>query len=249
MTLQIEAKARNMVHPKQTIDYRAFEEKFRRDQDNELQTFEKFYAVRNLIEQGYSKMFVNVSLTVPDRGKKRQTILSADVCGESDDYVTVVFCETLPPTKELIEKLRAITTAENVKALIVYPFTIDATTLAQLFPEQFRSGQFIVEQVSWLNDEPEDIFENALDLVTLLGNRTRVRMLLPLLRESRRKSQFRMHVNPKLVYENISMLMSHRLVEEFTENEYNLTPIGRQIMGEYLAFLHTVQKILEKQEG
>lgn len=248
MRLQIEAKAKSTVHPKQTIDYRAFEEKFGRNQDNELQTFEKFYAVRRLIEQGYSKMFVNVSLTTPNSRKKGQTSLSADVYGESDNYVTVVFCETLPPTKEVVEKLRTLATVENVKALILYPSTIDATGLAQLFPEQFKSRRFTVEQVSWLNDESEDVFENALDLVTLLGNRTRVRMLLPLLKESRRKSQFRMRVNPKLVYENISTLMSHRLVEELTENEYNLTPIGRQIMGEYLAFLHKVQNILENEE-
>ena len=245
MKLQVETKSNSLVQPKQTIDYKAFEDKFRKSKETELQTFEKFYAVRHLLEQGCSRIFVDVSLITSVGNGDKQILLSADVCGENDGEILVAFCETMRPTKRLIEKLETLAAAENARAVVLYPFTIDTTNLIQRFPSLFETGKFTLEQVSWLNDESEDVFKNALDLVTLLGNRTRVRMLLPLLSEPRRKSHFRMHVNPKLVYENISMLMSHRLVEELVENEYDLTPIGKQVMGEYLAFLHKVKKILE----
>jgi hypothetical protein len=229
------------------VDYHAFEEKFGNNQGSELQTFEKFYAVRYLIEQGCSRLFVNTSLIEPNKKGDRQPVLSVDVCGECNDDIVVVFCETSQPTDELFEKLNKVVAVENVRTVMLYPFKVDAVALTRFFSEQFDSGQFTIEAVHWLDDDSEDVFETALDLVTLLGNRTRMSMLLPLLKEPRKKSHFRLSVNPKLVYENISMLMSHRLVEEFNENEYDLTPIGRQVMGEYLAFLHKVKKILEIQ--
>jgi hypothetical protein len=245
LKLQVEANAESLVHPMQIIDYKAFEEKFGKTGETELQTFEKFYAVRHLLEQGCFRIFVDASLITSEGDVNKQIILPADACGKKNNEVIVAFCETELPTKTLIKKLKILAIAENTRAVVLFPFTIDATELIQPFSSLFKSRRFTLEQVSWLNDESEEDFKNALDLVMVLGNRTRVKMLLPLLSEPRRKSHFRMHVNPKLVYENISMLVSHNLVEELVENEYDLTPIGKQVMGEYLAFLHKVKKILE----
>lgn len=242
--MEIEVTPRNIVHPKQVIDYNAFKEKFRKKGESELRTFEKFFAVRQLIEQGCSKMFVDPTLVTTDVYGNKQVILS-DVCGECDDRIEAIFCETEQPTKKLLEKLELASSLKNLNVHLLYPFNMDAASLIQLFPKNFESGQFSIEQISWLSDELDGVIEDALELVTLLGNRTRVRMLLPLLEEPRKKSHFRKRVNPKLVYENISTLMSHKLVAEFTEDEYELTPIGRQIMGEYLAFLQKIKKILE----
>ena len=244
MLIQIEATPGNIVHPKQAIDYNAFKEKFKKKGESELLTFEKFYAVRQLIEQGCSRMFVDADIITTDIEGNKQ-IISSDVCGERDDRIEAVFCETTQPTNKLHEKLELASSSKKVKIHLLYPFNVDAASLIQLFPKNFESGQFAIEQISWLNDELEGALEDTLELVTLLGNRTRVRMLLPLLKEPRKKSHFRMRVNPKLVYENISRLISHKLVTEFTEDEYELTPIGRQIMGEYLAFLQKIKKILE----
>lgn len=248
MLPRIQATPRNIVYPKQAIDYKAFKEKFVKDEENELYSLERFYAIRSLIEQDCSRIFVNANITTPTTKEKKQTI-PTDVCGEFDDHIVIAFCETAQPTRELYEKLKLLGSMKDVAVILFYPFTADTNTLMQWFPEYFDSGKFAVEQVPWLSDELESVFEDALELVTLIGNRTRVKMLLPLLKESRKKSHFRTRVNPKLVYANISTLMAHRLVDEFAKDEYALTPIGRQILCEYLAFIQKVKKTLETYES
>ncbi|MDQ1279283.1 MAG: hypothetical protein QG670_543 [Thermoproteota archaeon] len=244
MLPKILATPKNVVQPKQVLDYKAFKERFIKDSDSELSTIERFYAVRSLIEQDCPRILVNAKLTVSTKTKKK--IITTDVCGEFDNHIVVAFCETSQPTRELHEKLKLIDSMENVATLLFYPLTVDTHILMQWFSEDFDSGKIAIEEVPWLSDE-FGIFEEALELITLIGNRTRVKMLLPLLRESRKKSQFRIHVNPKLVYENISTLMEHRLVDEPEKDEYALTPIGRQILCEYLAFIQKVKKTLETQ--
>ena len=244
MPLQILSTPRNIVHPKQAIDYEAFKERFVKDGDSELSTIERFYAVRSLIEQDCPRIFVNASITVSTIKGNEETI-ATDICGEFDDHIVVAFCETGQPTRELHEKLKLVDTMDNVAVLLFYPFTVDTHMLMQWFSEDFDSGKMAVEEIPWLCGELEDVFKEALEIITLIGNRTRVKMLLPLLRESKKKSHFRTRVNPKLVYENISTLMEHRLVDESAKDEYALTPIGRQILCEYLAFIQKVKKTLE----
>ena len=94
----------------------------------------------------------------------------------------------------------------------------------------------------------EDTFQEAMEYINLLCNETRVRMLLPLLKETRRKGEYRARINPKLVYENIANLIEHNLLDEFSRNEYTLTPVGKQILGEYLAFIQRVKRTIKEFE-
>jgi predicted transcriptional regulator len=89
-----------------------------------------------------------------------------------------------------------------------------------------------------------DALEEALSLLVFLGNRTRVKMLLPLLRHPGRKRHFRMQINPKLVYANLSTLKARKLIDELSEDEFALTSIGSQIFGEYLTFVQKVRRLL-----
>ena len=247
MLTEIKVDPKNIVYPKHAIDYKAFKEKFRKDEENELCSLEKFYATRKLIEQGYSRIFVNAKIILPTTNEDEKIILT-DVCGELDGHITIAFCESTQLTKELYNKLKVVGSIENISVILLHTFKEDLNTLIQWFSEYFQSGKFSYERVPWLSDELEEVFDDALNLITLLGNRTRVKMLLPLLKKSRRKRHFRMRINPKLVYANISTLMIHGIVDEYTKNEYALTPIGRQILCEYLAFIQKVKKTLEKDD-
>ena len=73
-------------------------------------------------------------------------------------------------------------------------------------------------------------------------------MLLPLLQETKRKGEYRARINPKLVYANIANLIEHNLLHELTRNEYTLTPIGKQILGEYLAFIQRIKRTIKEFE-
>jgi len=80
----------------------------------------------------------------------------------------------------------------------------------------------------------------------LLCNETRVKMLLPLLEHPQGKRKFREEINPKLIYENVPLLRTHKLINELADDLYDLTPMGKTILGEYLAFVEKVRDLLEK---
>jgi predicted transcriptional regulator len=80
----------------------------------------------------------------------------------------------------------------------------------------------------------------------LLGNETRVRMLVPLLERPHGKRHYRAEINPKLVYENVTSLLTHRLIDELDDDTYGLTTIGKQIFCEYMAFVERVRRVLEE---
>jgi hypothetical protein len=72
-------------------------------------------------------------------------------------------------------------------------------------------------------------------------------MLLPLLEAPQGKKNFREGINPKLIYENVPLLRAHKLIDELSDDLYDLTPIGKTILGEYLAFVEKVRDLLEKE--
>jgi len=186
------------VQLRHIINYQRFKNTFREKDETELYTLEKYYATRLLIEKGCTQIYVNALLIArfpPDDVRK----LTVDVCGIHNEEYMLVFCETAQPTTRLYKKLEFLTSIKAVQIILLYPFTVNASTLRdQLPPKQI--GKISIEQVPWLDDDLEDAFQEALEFVGLLCNETRVRMLLPLLKETRRKGEYRTRINPKLVY-------------------------------------------------
>lgn len=244
--LQLKTKATNEVQFRHILDYRLFKEELSERGESELLFLEKFYAARLLIERGCNKIYVNATLATQSPTEERN-VVKVDVCGIHDDGVTLTFCETTQPTIDLCNKLSRLATRNDVQILLLYPFTIDASAILDyLSPE--TADRCSIEQVPWLDDNLESAFQEAMDVINLLCNETRVKMLLPLLKQTKRKREYRIRINPKLVYENIANLMEHNVLRELSSNEYTLTPIGKQILGEYLTFMQRIKKTLREFE-
>jgi len=136
--------------------------------------------------------------------------------------------------------------AENSKTVVVYPFRVNSESIGSKFPRAFESGRIVIERLNWRDRGLEKAFRQTLELMDLLCNETRVKMLLPLLERPQGKKNFREGINPKLIYENVPLLRTHKLISELSDDLYDLTPIGKTILGEYLAFVEKVRDLMEK---
>ena len=232
------------VLPMHVVNYTAFREDFRTDEDeSELHLLEKFHAARVLSRSGDVDTFVGPILYDPEKHSHRFT---ADLAGVEGGTVTAVFCETRAPDEELLKDLEVIDEAENSKAVVVYPSRVNSNSIDSKFPDAVDSGKFVIEHLNWRDRGLERAFREALELMDLLCNETRVKMLLPLLEAPQGKKNFREGINPKLIYENVPLLRAHKLIDELSDDLYDLTPIGKTILGEYLAFVQKVRDLLEK---
>jgi hypothetical protein len=232
------------VLPMHVVNYTAFREDFRTGEDeSELHLLEKFHAARVLSRSGDMDTFVGPILYDPEKHSHRFT---ADLAGVEGGTVTAVFCETRAPDEELLKDLGVIDEAENSKAVVVYPSRINSNSIDSKFPDAVDSGKFVIEHLNWRDRGLERAFREALELMDVLCNETRVKMLLPLLEAPQGKKNFREGINPKLIYENVPLLRAHKLIDELSDDLYDLTPIGKTILGEYLAFVEKVRDLLEK---
>jgi len=226
------------------VNYTAFREDFRTDEDeSELHLLEKFHAARVLSQSGDVDTFVGPILYDPEKHSHRFT---ADLAGVEGGTVTAVFCETRAPDEALLKDLGVIDEAENSKAVVVYPSRVNSNSIDSKFPDAVDSGKFVIEHLNWRDRGLERAFREALELMDVLCNETRVKMLLPLLEAPQGKKNFREGINPKLIYENVPLLRAHKLIDELSDDLYDLTPIGKTILGEYLAFVEKVRDLLEK---
>jgi DNA-binding transcriptional ArsR family regulator len=232
------------VLPVHVIDYMAFRETFGSEAgENELHMLEKFHAARSMIENGLRDTFVSATLrTIPETNHR----LKVDVCGVDRDDLNLVLCETGPADEKLFRSLDLIEDAENANALLLFPSRIDTSEIADRFPEAVESGKIEVQRLQWRERAVDRTFREALEIMDLLGNETRVRMLVPLLEKPYGKRHYRTEINPKLVYENVTSLLTHRLIGELEDDTYGLTTVGRQIFCEYMAFLERVRRVLEE---
>jgi hypothetical protein len=239
--LKLQTKAENEVQLRHIMNYQAFKEAFTRQNESEIRLLEKFCAARLLIDKGCQQVFINANLHVPQTKNALQN-LPIDVCGTRDGEFVLAFCNT---TKPLIdrEKLALLASIHNVKIVLLYPFTANPTTIRHHIPQQY-ADKIIIEQIPWIDDEIEDAFQEAIEFINLLTNQTRVKMLIPLLKQTRSKGEYRLRINPKLVYENLDNLLERNLLHELSRNEYTLTPIGKQILGEYLTFIQRIKNTL-----
>jgi len=226
------------------VNYTAFREDFRTQEDeSELHLLEKFHAARVLSRDGDVDTFVEPVLYDPEKHSHRFT---ADLAGVEGGTLTAIFCETKPPDESLLRDLGLVDEAENSKAVVVYPSKVNSNSIDSQFPDAVDSGKFVIEHLNWRDRGLERAFREALELMDLLCNETRVRMLLPLLERPQGKKNFREGINPKLIYENVPLLRAHKLIAELSDDLYDLTPIGKTILGEYLAFVEKVRDLLEK---
>lgn len=232
------------VLPVHILDYMAFRDAFGPETDeNELHMLEKFQAARSMIQRGLQNTLVSATLTtIPET----ERTLNVDVCGIDRDNLNLVFCETGPVDENLFQNLELVEDAENANATLIFPSRVDTSEIADRFPEAVESGKFEVQRLPWRERAIDRTFREALEIMDLLGNETRVRMLVPLLERPHGKRHYRAEINPKLVYENVTSLLTHRLIDELDDDTYGLTTIGKQIFCEYMAFVERVRRVLEE---
>ena len=246
MRLEIQpASRKRRVLPMHVVNYTAFRVDFKtKNEESELHLLEKFHAARVLSRGGDVDTYVEPILYDPEEHSRR--LLTADLVGIQEDNLTAVFCETSPPDEALMKDLEVVDGAENSKAVVVYPFRVDAEPIDSKFPGAIESGKVVIEHLNWRDRGLEKAFRQALELMDLLCNETRVKMLLSLLEHPQGKKHFREDINPKLIYENVPLLRTHNMIDELSDDLYGLTPIGKTILGEYLAFVEKVRDLLEK---
>jgi hypothetical protein len=244
MYLELDPKSSIPIRASDLVDYATFRGRFYpAPGETELHMLEKFHAARLLLTEGLEESYLDPVFNIIP-GKKGS--LTADVCGIEEGNLMIVFCETTPPGEKLFNDLAVVNDAENARALILYPFRIDLEGLAARLSMPLESRKVIVEQLGWMERNLEDRFRDALEFIDLLSNATRVRMLLPLLEKPHGKKHYRSQINPKLVYENVASLLSHKIIDERPDDLYMLTPLGRQIFCEYLAFMERVRRMLDE---
>jgi len=243
---RLHTTAANHVQFRHLLDYRRFRDELSERGDSELLVLEKFYAARLLIDRGCTHVYVNPTY-LPSPPTTNRNGIPVDVGGLHDAGVILAFCETTPPTLALRNKLTPLATKTDVRTLLLYPFTVDATAIYAHLPPG-SATRCSIEHVPWLDDDVTYAFHDVIALLNLLSNETRVKMLLPLLHQTQRKREYRQRINPKLVYENIATLLNHNVLRELSTDEYTLTPIGKQVLGEYLTFLQRIKTMLKKSE-
>jgi hypothetical protein len=228
------------------VNYTAFRDDFRtREDETELHLLEKFQAVRFLSRDGDVDTFIDPVIYDPEKHSSRVT---ADLASVDEGSLTAVFCETQPPEESLLKDLEFIDEAENSKAVVIYPFKVDSGEIDARFRDAVSKGKFMIEHLNWSDRSLERAFREALELMDLLCNETRVKMLLPLLEHPQGKKHFREEINPKLIYENVPLLRTHKLINELSDDLYDLTPIGKTILCEYLSFVEKVRHLLREDQ-
>ena len=243
MRLAFDTPNPSEIRPRDIMYYCAFRRRFRKDEsESELHLAERFHAARILFERGNEHVYNELQLKTEDAPDQPPTAITADLCGVISDYLTLAFCETSPPTNQLLEKLRVVENATNARALLLYPFSAG---LLQLPWAKAEHAKLDVARVPWLDEQIDEAFQEVIGMVELLTNQTRVRMLTPLLEKASRKRDYRRVINPKLLYENLANLLESGIIDEAKDESYRLTQFGSDLLGEYLSFLERVRRVIE----
>jgi hypothetical protein len=225
----------------QVQDYRIFRNQFATEPNtSELRRFEHFYAARSLLGRG---METYLNAVVSDIGGTSR--VTVDACGITGGSITVVCCEGEEADPSLGNVLELVNRSENAQAIILAPPSLNSTSLEERLPEAFHSGKIVVESLGWFQDQLDHTLRETLRLVDLLGNETRIRMLTPLFRKTSGAREYRATINPKLVYQNLPILLEARMVRE-TEGNYELSELGKTILAEFITFLEKTRKALNQ---
>jgi len=245
MRLAFDTPKPSEIRPRDIMDYGAFRRRFRKNKtESELHLAERFHAAKILFERGNECVYVEVPLRTEGGPPGSTATITADVCGVNSDELTLVFCETSPPTDELLEKLRVVEKAANARAVILSPFSAGLPNLADIRTEYKKLD---IARVPWLDEQIDDAFREVIEMIELFANQTRVRMLTPLLEKGFRKRDYRRVINPKLLYENLANLLDSGIIDEADDESYRLTRLGSDLLGEYLAFMDRVRRVIERE--
>ncbi len=235
------SKALQRVSPRETMDYAAFTREHRMPGDvNELHVFQKFYASRKLVTEGWDA-YLNAHVSEVNGASS----IDVDACGTRDGSLSLYFCNTGRPHSPLQDAVEKVNMSENANAVILAPVGTDLSDLEEALPAAFDSGKAMIEYLGWFDDSFEETFSETLHLIEVLGNETRMRMLAPLFQNNRAKKEYRTKINPKLVYQNLSVLQGAGLVEEAEQGTYELSPMGKTILGDFFAFLEKTRRTLD----
>jgi hypothetical protein len=242
MRLAFDTTNPSEIRPGDIMTYGVFRRKFRTNEnESELRLAQRFHAARILFERGNDHVYIQVPLRTEEKPPRLSLKITADVCGVTSDDLTVVFCETSPSSDELLEKLRLVEEASNARALIMYPFSAGLPRI------KAEHRKFDVARVPWLDEQMDNAFREVIEMVELFANQTRVRMLTPLLEKGFKKRDYRRVINPKLLYENLASLLESGIINESDDERYRLTQFGSDLLGEYLAFLERVRRVIERE--
>jgi hypothetical protein len=232
--------AAKRVLPRETLDYVAFSEKHRQhNETSELHVFEKFYAARSLVADGF-ETYTDAEVSE----SAHRPAIRVDAVGRKGDALTLVFCEAGETESTGDETLSRIGESDNARAVILAPTGLDLD-LPNIDSSEFRSGKIVVEPLGWFGDELDQTLHETLRLIDLLGNETRMRMLAPLFRKTGAKREYRTSINPKLVYKNLATFLETGLVYEVDRGSYELSQLGKSIMADFIAFLERTRKTLD----
>jgi len=233
------------IKPRDIIDYGAFRSRFRKDKtESELHLAERFHAAKILFERGNERVYAEVPLRTEGSHPRSPARITADLCGVNGEELTLVFCETSQPTEEFLEKLSVVEKAANTRAVILCP---SSARLSRFLTTRSEHKKLDFAQFPWLDEQISDAFREVMEMVELLANQTRVRMLTPLLERGFRKRDYRRVINPKLLYENLANLLESGIIDEAEDESYRLTGLGSDLLGEYLAFLERVRRVIERE--
>ena len=227
-------------------DYVSFKRRFGMNRDSKRCLVGKYYLIQRLVEQGCNSMYIDATYRF---GRPWRTV-KVDVFGQSNGEILLGLCSDKTATErdQLYRKL-VVLSSTPAKVMLTLPLAEPLEELRKRFHQEFLTGKFEMNFIPKEDtEEMGDIFREALDMASLLANRTRIQMLLPLLIEPASKSHYRVRINPKLVYENLSILTARGLVREMTENRYSLTHVGNRVLAEYLAFLQKMRETLESEQ-
>lgn len=227
------------VSAEELANYCTFAQRYQTNEPSEeLETFERFYAARALLEQGLE---VFLDPTIGETGATRT--VSVDTCGVQEESLTIILCETSGTDPSLMRTLELVSASDNARAVILAPTLFDTSGIEDVMPDAFAKGKVSVEHLGWFDDHFDQALQETLRLIDLLGNETRMRMLAPLFRRTSDKREYRTTINPKLVYKNLEVLLEARLVNE-NEGGYELSGFGKTILAEFITFLEKARKTL-----
>ncbi len=205
----------------------------------------KYHLIHLLFGQGYDPIYLDA---VYRFGRPRKTVV-VDVLAQGNGEVLLGLCQDKTVGKGQLYQKLALLSSTPARIMLALPFAEPLEDLKRRFHRQFFTGKFAVSPIPEVDsDGVGEYFREALDMASLLANRTRIQMLLPLLIEPASKSHYRVRINPKLVYENLSILTARGLVKEITEKRYGLTRIGNRVLTEYLVFLQKMRETLESEQ-
>jgi len=235
-----ESEETRRVSPQDTRDYRIFSERYRRNTDsNELETFERFYAARSLIENG-----LETYLDPLISGSNLASGTTVDACGVDSGSLTIVLCTMGRTDSSIRSILQQVNMSQNARAVILAPVPSNTRSIVELLPEAFESRKATVEGLGWFDDHLDRTLQETLRLIDILGNETRMRMLTPLFRKTGAKRDYRASINPKLVYQNLSVLLNAGILDE-EAGAYELSELGKTVMAEFISFLEKTRKALD----